>query len=199
MRNRKSVDWILGKSCSNLKIQERTIRALTAGEASEIREARLLVGDSSHGNTLEAQPGRQRGNYSRDLLTAFNSQSDIPISTPLSSWQSFLTKLEGGVLSSVLISTARCCGEHPSLQRSPGCSCSWGCHPGGVTLGVTVTPWGSQGTVLLHAGLERVPRKHLCTSWNRVSPCSGCADPASSLHPVPKGRGTGTSTLRPHY
>lgn len=53
MRNRKSVDWILGESCSNLKIQERMIRVLTAGEASGMWEARLLRGDSSHGYALE--------------------------------------------------------------------------------------------------------------------------------------------------
>lgn len=69
LRNRKSVDWILGESCSNLKIQEGMIRALAAGEVKGLQEERLLSTESSHGCILELS---QEGNYSMDLLMAFN-------------------------------------------------------------------------------------------------------------------------------
>lgn len=70
LRNRKSVDWILGESCSNLKIQERMVRALAAGEVKGLGEERLPSTKSSHGPTLELS---QEGNYSTDLLMAFNT------------------------------------------------------------------------------------------------------------------------------
>lgn len=164
------------------------------------------------------QPGRQQGNDSGDLLMACNVLSDIPISTPLRSWQSSLMKLEGDVLSWVLTSTARCRGERPSLPGSPGRSGSQhssaprqGAAAGGVTLrGVTLTPGGdrgerspcacprgSQGTVPLHSGLEQVPKKHLHTSPKRVTPRSGCAHPASSLRQRDGERGD--AALCPPY
>lgn len=75
MRNRKSVDWILGESRSNLKMQERTIRALTAGEASGIWEARLLIAATA---THESSAREIAGIFCRLLTFKAISQSAHP-------------------------------------------------------------------------------------------------------------------------
>lgn len=164
------------------------------------------------------QPGRQQGNNSGDLLMACNVLSDIPISTPLRSWQSSLNEAGGrctelgpdehsampwrASLSARVTGTQRLPAQ---LCPAPG-SCCRGGHPEGVTLtpggdrgerSPCARPRGSQGTVLLHSGLEQVPRKHLCTSPKRVTPCSGCAHPASSLRQRDGERGD--AALCPPY
>lgn len=56
LRDRKSVDWILGESRGDLEIQERAIRALRAGEAKGTREERLLRAESRQGSAGKAIP-----------------------------------------------------------------------------------------------------------------------------------------------
>lgn len=56
LRDRKSVDWILGESRGDLEIQERPIRAPRAGEAKGTREERLLRAESRQGSGGNANP-----------------------------------------------------------------------------------------------------------------------------------------------
>lgn len=167
MRNRKSVDWILGESRGDLKIQERTIRALTAGEAKGTREERLLRAGT-------AQPGRQSQHGSSDGFYHVKQYSNQH--NP-SSWGSLLMELRE--MHRAPNSTKWCRRERPlcegpgdaaaptaALPRArepllgvtPGVSLAPG---GGHSVAPALTGTGSQGWALLWAGLG-AQRAALC-------------------------------------
>lgn len=135
---------------------------------------------------MRAQPGRQHGNYSRDLLPAFNIQSNIPVSTPLHCWQSFLRRPEGEGLSLGLRRA-----QHDAMESSAPCQAL---AAGGGTLGVTPTPRADRESAapVSDHGVARGP----CCSirgWN------GCQENTFAPHQRESPRALGALTLPPPH